>query len=242
MLREVLAITDVTLSRLPLDDFLAELLARVRVAVAADSAAVLQPAADGSSLTIRAASGFRPPVAAGLPIAGSVEGRALSSGAPVAMPDRAPTGPDSASSVTALPPTTPSVLAIPLVAGGRAIGVLSLGRADARAFTADEARLGEIAADRAAGALDRDALAQRLASAEESERMYRNLLDNLPQRVIFKDRDSVYLAINPAYAESVGISPEEAVGKTDYDFNPRETAEKYRADDRRIVATGVAEE
>ena len=238
MLREVLALTDATLSRLPLDDFLAELLARVRAAVAADSAATLQPAADGSSLTLGVASGFGPPFSARLPIAGSVEGRALASGAPVAVADRAPTAPD----LTALPPTTRSVLAIPLVICGRSIGVLSLGRAVARAFSADEVRLGEIAADRVAGALECGFLGQRLASAEESEQKYRNLLDNLPQRVIYKDRDSVYLAINPAYSKDIGISPADVVGKTDFDLNPRETAEKYRADDRRIMATGVAEE
>ncbi len=47
----------------------------------------------------------------------------------------------------------------------------------------------------------------------------------------------VYVYCNGNYARDLKISADEIVGKTDYDFYPRELAEKYRADDRRILET-----
>jgi PAS domain S-box-containing protein len=80
---------------------------------------------------------------------------------------------------------------------------------------------------------------QRLASVlRESERRFKTLLYNLPERVFHKDRDSVYVSCNRNYAVELGLEPEQMVGKTDFDFFPREIAEKYRRDDSRIMAEG----
>ena len=76
----------------------------------------------------------------------------------------------------------------------------------------------------------------------ESEEKYRTLLENLPQRIFYKDRDSVYVSCNTQYARDLGISPGDIVHKTDYDFFPKEMAEKYRADDARIMTSGQTEE
>src|SRR5579885_247588 len=73
---------------------------------------------------------------------------------------------------------------------------------------------------------------------ERNERKFRTLVENLPQRVALKDRNSVYLSCNTSYASDLKIAPDEIVGKTDYDFYPRELAEKYRADDRMVMETG----
>jgi diguanylate cyclase (GGDEF)-like protein/PAS domain S-box-containing protein/putative nucleotidyltransferase with HDIG domain len=75
-------------------------------------------------------------------------------------------------------------------------------------------------------------------SLRESESKYRTLLSNLPQRIFFKDRDSVYISCNDNYAQDLHIIPDEIAGKTDCDFYPQELAEKYRADDKRIMASG----
>ena len=40
----------------------------------------------------------------------------------------------------------------------------------------------------------------------------------------------------------LNISPDEIAGKTDYDFYPKELADKYRADDKRIMESGQTEE
>lgn len=68
------------------------------------------------------------------------------------------------------------------------------------------------------------------------------LMNHLPQKVFIKDKKSVYIACNQNYANDLGIQTEEIVGKTDNDFYPEEIADKYRADDQRIMESGVAEE
>jgi two-component system cell cycle sensor histidine kinase/response regulator CckA len=68
-----------------------------------------------------------------------------------------------------------------------------------------------------------------------SELRSRTLLASLPQRVFFKDTNSVFLAVNDRFAADLGLAPEEIIGRTDYDLFPPELADKYQADDRRII-------
>jgi len=75
-----------------------------------------------------------------------------------------------------------------------------------------------------------------------TEAKYRTLVDNLPQKIFLKDRHSVYVSCNENYARDLNIDPDEIAGKTDYDFYPQQLAEKYRADDERIMAAGVMED
>ncbi|MES9877171.1 MAG: PAS domain S-box protein [Candidatus Sedimenticola sp. 1PA] len=72
----------------------------------------------------------------------------------------------------------------------------------------------------------------------ESEAKYRNLLENIPQKVFYKNNDSVYLAVNPSYAGDFGLQPEDFVGKDDFAFHEDAFAEKYRGDDQRIMQEG----
>ncbi|MCU0979072.1 MAG: PAS domain S-box protein [Pirellulaceae bacterium] len=84
---------------------------------------------------------------------------------------------------------------------------------------------------------------QRLESAlQESDRRFKALLYNLPERVFHKDRESVYVSCNRNYAVEFGFEPEQMVGKTDFDLFPPDIAAKYRADDSRIMASGETEE
>jgi len=73
------------------------------------------------------------------------------------------------------------------------------------------------------------------------DQQYRTLIENLPQKIFFKDKNSVYISCNENYAKDLRIKPEEIVGKTDYDFFPTNLAEKYRADDLRIMESGKSE-
>lgn len=75
----------------------------------------------------------------------------------------------------------------------------------------------------------------------ESERKHRLLLENLPQKIFHKDKNSIYVLCNENYARHLKIKPEEIVGKSDDDFFPKKLAEKYRADDRRILESGIQE-
>ncbi len=76
----------------------------------------------------------------------------------------------------------------------------------------------------------------------ESENKYRRLLENLPQKIFLKDRNSVYVSCNDNYAQDLGIGADDIPGKTDYDFYPKQLADKYRADDRRIIESGQTED
>jgi PAS domain S-box-containing protein len=75
-----------------------------------------------------------------------------------------------------------------------------------------------------------------------SENYYRTLIENIPQRIFLKDKNSVYISCNKNYADDLGIKPDEITGKTDFQFFPREFAEKYIADDKRIMEKGKTEE
>ncbi len=73
---------------------------------------------------------------------------------------------------------------------------------------------------------------------QESESKYRTLVENLPQKIFLKDKNSVYVSCNDNLARDFKIKSEEIAGKTDYDIVPRELAEEYRADDKRIIESG----
>lgn len=77
-----------------------------------------------------------------------------------------------------------------------------------------------------------------MEALQSSENKYRTLVENIPQKLFIKDKNSVYVSCNEKYAQDLKIKVEEIPGKTDYDFFPQETAEKYIADDQRIMETG----
>lgn len=64
------------------------------------------------------------------------------------------------------------------------------------------------------------------------------ILDNIPDMAWLKDKESRFLAVNESFALACGISKEELIGKTDFDFWPRELAERFRDDDVQVMQTG----
>ncbi|MCB0213272.1 MAG: PAS domain-containing protein, partial [Anaerolineae bacterium] len=76
----------------------------------------------------------------------------------------------------------------------------------------------------------------------ESESKYRTLVEHIPQKIFTKDKASVYVSCNENFARDLGVKPDQCAGSTDYDFFPRELADKYRADDKRIMETAQTEE
>ena len=67
------------------------------------------------------------------------------------------------------------------------------------------------------------------------------IMNNIPQAVFWKDRNLVYLGCNRAFAEDTGFSsPEEVIGKTDFDMPWKKQAELYRADDQLVMESGEA--
>ncbi|MGD0017221.1 MAG: PAS domain-containing protein [Verrucomicrobiia bacterium] len=73
-----------------------------------------------------------------------------------------------------------------------------------------------------------------------SREMLQYILNNIPQRVFWKDRDSVYLGCNKLLALDAGLtSPEAIIGKNDFELSWKETAQLYRADDKEVMETGT---
>jgi two-component system, sensor histidine kinase and response regulator len=76
------------------------------------------------------------------------------------------------------------------------------------------------------------------ALVEERE-LLRTLMENVPDVIYFKDRESRFTRINNAHARSFGISdPAQAVGKKDSDFFSHEHAQQALADELEIIRTG----
>ncbi|MDJ1167975.1 PAS domain S-box protein [Roseofilum sp. BLCC_M154] len=77
----------------------------------------------------------------------------------------------------------------------------------------------------------------------ESEKFLHLAINHIPEPILWKDRNSVFLGCNQYFAQFAGLnSPSEVIGKTDYDLPwQREQTEKYRADDRRIMEADTPE-
>jgi PAS domain S-box-containing protein len=81
---------------------------------------------------------------------------------------------------------------------------------------------------------------KRQAEAElfNSRLMLQTVLDTIPQRVFWKDRNSIFLGCNKPLARDCGFSDaSKLVGKTDYDTVAAPMADRYRADDREVMET-----
>jgi len=64
------------------------------------------------------------------------------------------------------------------------------------------------------------------------------LIDLVPDNLWVKDADSRFVVANVATAARLGKTSQDLIGKSDLELCPPETAQKYFADERRIIATG----
>ncbi len=83
---------------------------------------------------------------------------------------------------------------------------------------------------------------QREIALRQSENKYRTLVENLPQRLFLKDKNSVFISCSSNLAEDLGITPEQIVGTNDNDYFSKDDADHYQRDDKRIMESGVTEE
>ncbi len=71
-----------------------------------------------------------------------------------------------------------------------------------------------------------------------SDENLRALLFTLPDPVWMKNPDGVYLACNHKFELFLDTAEADIVGRTDYDFSPRELADSYREDDKTVMELG----
>jgi putative methionine-R-sulfoxide reductase with GAF domain len=145
------AVTDAELGQLDLDDLLVELLKRVHEILDADTAAVLLLDGTSRELVARAAWGLEEEVRQGVrvPLGVGFAGRIAATKGVVRL--------DRVDATTVSNPILWEkgirvMLGVPLLAGDDVVGVLHVGRLDDRAFTAEDAELLQVVAERVAGA------------------------------------------------------------------------------------------
>ena len=88
--------------------------------------------------------------------------------------------------------------------------------------------------------ISRDITQRRKAeeALRDSEALYHTLVEGLPLNVFRKDLEGRVTLANGRYCQSMGLTAQELIGKTDYDLFPRVLAEKYRRDDQYVTETG----
>jgi putative methionine-R-sulfoxide reductase with GAF domain len=151
-LRDLQSIADAALSRLDPEHLLAELLDRTKEILHGDTAAVLLLDQASGQLIATAASGLEEEVRQNvrIPLGGGFAGQVAASQRPVIL--------DHVDYSNVLNPILTqkgihSLIGVPMLAGGKLIGVLHVGSLHPRKFTAEDANLLQLAADRAAAAV-----------------------------------------------------------------------------------------
>jgi serine phosphatase RsbU (regulator of sigma subunit)/anti-sigma regulatory factor (Ser/Thr protein kinase) len=174
----LLSITDSALGYMSLEDMLSELLERIRSSLEVDTAAVLLLDEDRGVLVARAARGLEEEVRQGVqvPLARGFAGRVAAEARPIVIADL-----DHADVVNPIlrQRGIRSMLGVPIHVEGRVIGVLHIGTLVRRDFDEDDVTLLQLAADRAALAIDIASISEQRAVTAIMQRTL--LPDALPQ-------------------------------------------------------------
>ena len=87
-----------------------------------------------------------------------------------------------------------------------------------------------------------DVTARKEAERElwESRERLQDIIDNTTAVIYLKDRDGRYLLVNDRFQLLYDIPRERAIGKTDHDLFPEDIADGFRANDLKVLATGIA--
>ncbi len=70
--------------------------------------------------------------------------------------------------------------------------------------------------------------------------LLRTVIDLIPVLIYAKDIHGRFIVCNRFTARSMGTTPAEAIGKTDFDFYPEEMARRFHADEEHVLASGQA--
>lgn len=134
-----------------------------------------------------------------------------------------------------------SVLATPIEIKGKLWGFIGFDNTQSEHHWTDiEKSVLKAAAGTIGGAI---ASHQTETKLLESQQFLKLLIDSIPQIIVWKDTNSVFQGCNKSAAKIAGLdSPEDIVGKTDYDMPwTEEEANFYQECDKRVMESGEAE-
>ncbi|HEX4106482.1 MAG TPA: SpoIIE family protein phosphatase [Solirubrobacteraceae bacterium] len=180
-IRDLSRLSDPALSELGLEDFLDELLVRVRDVLEADTVAILLLDESSQELIARAAKGIEEEVEQGVrvPLGTGFAGRIAAERVPIFVADV-----DHADIMNPIlrEKGIRSLLGVPLIAEGEVLGVLHIGSLRPRTFGPEDLAILQVAAARAAPGIER----ARLFSVLQREHAVATLLQRslLPKRLI----------------------------------------------------------
>jgi PAS domain S-box-containing protein len=147
-------------------------------------------------------------------------------------------------------PGTRSKLALPLISRGQAIGAMTFQSAQPAAFTEEDITTLQTMADQLANAIEnarlfaehkraQEALAAHARQLEEMTAFLDSVVENVPLMFFVKAaQDLRWVRWNKAGADTIGLSREELIGKTDYDVFPKEEADFFTTKDREALTSG----
>lgn len=89
-----------------------------------------------------------------------------------------------------------------------------------------------------------NSVAKRLAIQKDSitkhQRDLEAIVDHSPSLIYVKDHSGHYLLINKYYEKIFQVKRKDVIGFTDHDIFPKEFADKFRSNDEKIIASGLA--
>ena len=130
-----------------------------------------------------------------------------------------------------------SLIDVPLSYKGHVIGFMGLSSLESRrVWTEDEVNLLRIVGQVFTNAIQHKGAEEALA---RERNLLRTLVDNLPDYIYAKDSSSRFTLNNAAHLRLLRAkTPEEVVGKTDYDIFAEELASRYFADEQAVIESG----
>lgn len=137
-----------------------------------------------------------------------------------------------------------SWLGVPLIAGGKLLGAMILqDQEHEERFSEYDLNLFMTLAPQVATAIRNAQLVQEMQNALHAYDYERLLLQtwltHTPDAIAIKDRQARYQRVSQYYADMQGMSPEDMMGKTDYDvFVNKEDAEQTIETDMRVMEMG----
>ena len=147
-------------------------------------------------------------------------------------------------------PATRSKLALPLISRGQAIGAMTIQSAEPDGVPTEDITTLQTMADQLANAIENarlfaehNAPRKRWPNTPDNSKQTTTFLDsvveNVPLMFFVKDASDLrWVRWNKAGADTIGLSREELIGKTDYDVFPKEEADFFTRKDREALTSG----